>query len=232
MSITAPVDHLASAATCTRIMRSGSGTGSPFLILSTASMPETTSPMTVYWPLRDAPSANMMKNWLFAEFVVAAFARHPNDAALERHFGEFRRQIGIFRAARAVAARTIAGLRHEACDHAVKGNIIIVLLARELLDALGMLGRNVVAQLDGDAAVFGIYENGILRIGPGGRLLCKGGTAQNNAPRSASRRIMVSPGINGRTCRRFSVSAERQPTPERISTRRRPWKRSGAPVWR
>src|ERR1700716_2342167 len=70
---TDPPRHLASAATCTRTMRSGSTTGSPFLILSTTSMPERTSPTTVYLPLRKAPSAYMMKNCEFAEF--GSFAR-------------------------------------------------------------------------------------------------------------------------------------------------------------
>ena len=65
---------LASAATCTLIMRSGSRTGSPFLILSTASMPDRTSPTTVYLPSRNEPSAYMMKNWLFAEFGSLARA--------------------------------------------------------------------------------------------------------------------------------------------------------------
>jgi hypothetical protein len=58
---------LASAATCMRMMRSGSDGGSPRLSLSTTSMPRTTSPITVYWPLRNEPSSNMMKNWLLAE---------------------------------------------------------------------------------------------------------------------------------------------------------------------
>src|SRR5262249_5390312 len=70
---TDPPRYLASAATCTRVMRSGSTTGSPFLILSTTSMPERTSPTTVYLPLRKAPSAYMMKNCEFAEF--GSFAR-------------------------------------------------------------------------------------------------------------------------------------------------------------
>src|SRR5205085_1099470 len=52
--------HLISAATCMRTIRSGLATGSPRLILSTFSMPATTSPITVYLPLRNAPSANMM----------------------------------------------------------------------------------------------------------------------------------------------------------------------------
>src|SRR5690606_526132 len=60
--------RLASACTCARTMRSGLATGSPRLSLSTFSMPETTSPMTVYWPFRCGASANMMKNWQLAEF--------------------------------------------------------------------------------------------------------------------------------------------------------------------
>src|SRR5262249_39975195 len=61
--------HRASAATCMRTMRSGFCTapfwdGDPFLILSTASMPDTTSPTTVYWLFRLGVSPNMMKNWL------------------------------------------------------------------------------------------------------------------------------------------------------------------------
>ena len=40
--------HFASAATWTLVILSGFCTGSPFLILSTTSMPDTTSPITVY----------------------------------------------------------------------------------------------------------------------------------------------------------------------------------------
>src|SRR3954447_7331386 len=39
----------------------------PFLILSTTSMPEVTSPMTVYLPLREDASSKQMKNCEFAE---------------------------------------------------------------------------------------------------------------------------------------------------------------------
>src|SRR4051812_41765104 len=66
------MDYLMSEATCTFTILSGSVTcppddpGGAFFSLSTTSMPETTSPMTVYWPLRLEPSANMMKNCEFA----------------------------------------------------------------------------------------------------------------------------------------------------------------------
>src|SRR5271169_6927991 len=46
---------------------SGSRTGSPRLILSTFSMPETTLPQTVYCRLRKAASPKQMKNCELAE---------------------------------------------------------------------------------------------------------------------------------------------------------------------
>src|SRR6516164_925783 len=54
--------YFASAATCIWTILSGLGGGSPFFSLSTTSMPCTTSPITVYLPFRNGPSANMMKN--------------------------------------------------------------------------------------------------------------------------------------------------------------------------
>src|SRR3974390_3055387 len=60
--------YFISAATWAWTILSGLAGGSPFLSLSTTSMPRTTSPTTVYLPLRNEPSANMMKNWLLAEF--------------------------------------------------------------------------------------------------------------------------------------------------------------------
>ena len=38
----------------------------------------------------------------------------------------------------------------------MEGDIVVEMLLGELLDALDMLGREVGAQLDGDAAVFGV----------------------------------------------------------------------------
>src|SRR6266496_179060 len=64
--------HLTSDATCTFTILSGSLTeppddpGGAFFNLSTTSIPETTSPITVYWPFRLDPSANMKKNCEFA----------------------------------------------------------------------------------------------------------------------------------------------------------------------
>src|SRR5580693_7229263 len=70
----AAMAHLMSDATCTFTILSGSVTGSPRLILSTTSMPETTSPTTVYFPFSGVPSANMIKNCEFAESGLAARA--------------------------------------------------------------------------------------------------------------------------------------------------------------
>src|SRR3974377_1919142 len=69
--------HLMSAATCTLTILWGSVTAPPaepdvaFFSLSTTSMPCTTSPITVYWPSRLGPSANMMKNCELAESTLS-----------------------------------------------------------------------------------------------------------------------------------------------------------------
>src|SRR5215831_1671893 len=60
-------DHDASAAILAEMMRSGSATGSPRLILSTFPMPSVTWPQTVYLPLRKGASAKQMQNWLSPE---------------------------------------------------------------------------------------------------------------------------------------------------------------------
>jgi hypothetical protein len=64
----------------------------------------------------------------------------------------------------------VAGLRHEARDHAVERHVVIILVARELLDAFGMLGREVGPQLENDAAHIGIDDDGVLGIGTGRQL--------------------------------------------------------------
>ena len=56
-------------------------------------MPLTTSPTTVYWPLRNGSRrANMMKNCELAEFGILR-ARHADRAAHEGLLGEFGRQV-------------------------------------------------------------------------------------------------------------------------------------------
>src|SRR6185436_5418582 len=87
-----PWPHLTSDATCTFTILSGSTTGSPRLILSTTSMPDTTSPITVYLPFSEEPSANMMKNCEFAELgsLVRAMPTMPRlYGTLENSAGRF-----------------------------------------------------------------------------------------------------------------------------------------------
>src|ERR1700682_566469 len=70
----ATATHLMSDATCTFTILSGSVTlplcdpGGAFFNLSATSMPDTTSPMTVYLPSRKEASPNTMKNCEFEEF--------------------------------------------------------------------------------------------------------------------------------------------------------------------
>src|ERR1700753_4480638 len=60
--------HLMSEATCTFTILSGSVTAPPadpggaFFSLSTTSMPDTNSPITVYWLSRRGPCANVMRH--------------------------------------------------------------------------------------------------------------------------------------------------------------------------
>src|SRR4051794_4699390 len=77
------------------------------------------------------------------------------------HLGEFLLQVRIFRPAGAVEVLTIAGLRHEAVHDAVERHVVVIALARELLDALGVLGRKVRPQLDDDAALGGVDDDGV-----------------------------------------------------------------------
>src|SRR5476651_163974 len=72
---------LTSAATRTLIILSGLAGGSPFLILSTNSMPDVTLPHTVYWPSRKFESLSTMKNWLCALFgsLVRAMPTAPRE---------------------------------------------------------------------------------------------------------------------------------------------------------
>ena len=106
-------------------------------------------------------------------------ARHADDAALERHAGEFGRQVRIFRTASAVEVLAVAGLRHESLDHTMERHVVVIALARQQLDALGMLGGEVVPQLDHDAALGGVDHNRIRLVEIGGQWLGDRGNCAN-----------------------------------------------------
>ena len=53
----------------------------PFLILRTASMPETTSPNRVYWPVSEPQPSKQMKNYELAEFGLCERAM-PTEPTL------------------------------------------------------------------------------------------------------------------------------------------------------
>ena len=119
----------------------------PRLILSTASMPETTRPQMVYWPSRPLAGANMMKNWLLPLFGFGR-ARHGAAAAHVRLRENSAGRFGSLRAAGAGAGR-VAALGHEALDDAVEGRAIVEAVAHQVLDPLDMQRRQVGPQLDG-----------------------------------------------------------------------------------
>src|SRR5882724_4215764 len=87
--ITALAPHLMSDATCTFTILSGSVTAPPaepggaFFSLSTTSMPCTTSPITVYWLLRDEASSKQMKNCEFAVSTLSPRRAMPTVPRLK-----------------------------------------------------------------------------------------------------------------------------------------------------
>ena len=123
--------------------------GSPWAMPSTRSMPSVTSPHTVYWPSRKRASAKQMKNWLSPLFGFCERAM-PTVPRLNGVLVNSAAQL-LARAAHAGAGR-IAGLRHEAVDHAMEHDAVVEPVARQLLDALDMVGREIGPQLDDDAA--------------------------------------------------------------------------------
>ena len=64
-----------------------------------------------------------------------------------------------------VAVLHVAGLRHEAVDDAVEGDVVVGAFAHQLLDLLDMLGREVGPQRDGHVAVLQRDDHGVFRIG-------------------------------------------------------------------
>src|SRR5258708_9961285 len=116
-----------------------------------------------------------MKKVVVSRVVITAAAGKAEEPGLERDIGELGGKIGIFRAAAAVALLAVARLRHEVGKHAVERDVVVILLPRQQLDALDVLGGDVVAQLDDDATVFGVDQKRVLRIGTRGKLLRAGG---------------------------------------------------------
>ena len=64
-----------------------------------------------------------------------------------------------------VAELHVAGLRHEAVDDAVEGDIVIGALAHQLLDLRDMLRREVRPQRDRHVAVLQRDDHGVFGIG-------------------------------------------------------------------
>ena len=76
---------------------------------------------------------------------------------------ELGRQVRVLRAAGA-GALGAAGLRHEAVDDAMEDDAVVEALARQLLDALDVLGREVGAQRDDDAALGRLHDERVLGV--------------------------------------------------------------------
>src|SRR4029079_8644255 len=94
--------------------------------------------------------------------VGVGCACRADGAALEGLIRQLGRKIGQFRAACARACR-IAGLRHEAVDHAVPFNAVVETLARKRLDARDVLRRQVGSELNDDLATLQIDDELVAR---------------------------------------------------------------------
>ena len=135
-----------------------------------------------------------MKNCELAEFGILR-TRHADRAALERLVGELGRQVGLVRTAHAggagvvavvhVAILHVAGLRHEAFDDAVEGDVVVGAFAGQRLDLLDMLRREVGPQRNRHVAVLQRDDQRILRICGEGELgceQCRGHDARRSEP--------------------------------------------------
>src|SRR5215208_2017731 len=96
------IRHLTSEATCTLSILSGSVTAPPedpggaFFSLSTTSIPDTTSPTTVYWPFRLGESPNMKKNCEFAVSTLSPRRAIPTMPRLNGTLENSAFKLGYF----------------------------------------------------------------------------------------------------------------------------------------
>jgi hypothetical protein len=120
-------------------------------------MPEVTRPQTVYWLLRNWASAKTMKNWLSALFGLCR---------------------DVLARAAAPGAGRIAGLGHEAVDHAVEDDAVVEALSGQLADSRHVPGRQLGQQLDLDRAVGQLHHQHVLGVG---RVLALGGLGHGKA---------------------------------------------------
>ena len=115
---------------------SGVAGGSPLVMASTTSMPETTLPNTVYWPSRKVQSAKQMKNCELKVLgsCVRAAPTTPRTkcSALNSAFDvrEVRAAHAGHAEIGALAELHVAGLGHEAVDDAVEDDAVVVARAR------------------------------------------------------------------------------------------------------
>ena len=209
-----------SALTRTFAIQSGSLTvpfaPSPRLIASTTSCPAMTLPTTVYWPSRCGAGANMMKNWLLAEFgsIDRAMPTVPfSKGWAENSAGRSGMSEPPVPARREVAAvlavGDVAGLGHEAVDDPVEDDAVVGAGAGELLDPGDVLGGDLGEELDLDrarVAAVDVDDEDVLRVlGEGA-----GGAGREAAARARKvRRIIRRPRRGRGPCGRGRRGARR-----------------------
>ena len=215
---------------------SGFAGGSPRLILSTNSMPETTSPNTVYCPSRKRRRGEADEELRIGR-IGRLRARHAKRAARKGGFGEFGWHVGQVGAAHAGAGR-VAGLGHEAVDHAMEDDAVVKALFRQGLDARDMLGREIGTQADHDASVLELHDRAYWQDLPrrGRRLPA---SSREAAPRDSALAIWRRSSVKFvSVIKLLRISPPplrarlRRPLVARRRRHRRPSGRSAAPKWR
>ena len=201
-------------------------------------MPDTTCPTTVYWPLRPGRRRSMMKNCELRRIRIER-ARHADHAALERHVGKFRLQVGIFRTAGAVAVLAVAGLRHEAGDDAMERHVVVEPSRARCLIRSACCGARSVRSLMMTRPCVVSSRMRVLRIEPGRQLdLRQRGRGADKRERRrrecGSCRLLHDFPNRGLRIMAWRISSSAAPPrlPARRRKRRRPCRRSGAPMWR
>src|SRR5262249_31493362 len=197
-------DHDASAILA-EMMRSGSATGSPRLILSTFPMPSVTSPQTVYLPLRKGASAKQMKNWLSPESGDCARAI---DTVPRRRGPCVELRLELLAGAAGAGAVGTAGLRHEPLDDTVKRDAIVEALAHQFLDACDMARGEVRPHQNHDLALGGLQRQRILGVRHGMFSACL--SFRLSMSRMVNGRPAIafpSASVNGKGVQRLSILA-------------------------
>src|SRR6202022_4486747 len=153
---------------------------------------------------------------LAARAVGIVGAGHRDSAAHMRLLREF----GLERVAHAARAGAggIAGLRHEAFDHAMERDAVVLALARQLLDLLDVVGREIGKHLDDHTAVLEVDIEGVFLVHGGGRSCEHERDGDEQRHQYQTHHGILSPSDAGRG-RRATILTDRRKTSLKLRTK-------------